>query len=393
MKHQDTANLFAEDIDGRLAFMQMTPEKCATLRSMKVLIDRELPIGLDKFYAQVRKTTETRKFFASDAHINTAKGAQVGHWDDISNGNFSAEYRARVQKVGRVHATIGLEPRWYIGGYAIVLDHLVKAVVSAHSAKRTFFGKRTDRAEDLGEALGSLVKAVMLDMDLAISVYMDEAEKAKQTAQRQAIESEQKRVADGFSAALSALAAKDLTVAVTAELPDAYISLQTNFNDAVELLRTAIQAVAASARAIGITVGEIANASEDFSKRTEQQAASVEEAAAALEQITTTVTNTAQRAAQAGDLVQRTRSNAECSEGVVRQAIATMDEINRSSKAIRTIIDVIDEIAFQTNLLALNAGVWRPHVPETQDEDLRSWPRKFAGLPSVLHRQPRRSRH
>ena len=34
-----------------------------------------------------------------------------------------------------------------------------------------------------------------------------------------------------------------------------------------------------------------------------------------------------------------------------------MDEINKSSKKIADIINVIDEIAFQTNLLALNAAV------------------------------------
>jgi methyl-accepting chemotaxis protein len=38
-------------------------------------------------------------------------------------------------------------------------------------------------------------------------------------------------------------------------------------------------------------------------------------------------------------------------------AVATMDEINTSSKKIADIIGVIDGIAFQTNILALNAAV------------------------------------
>ncbi|MCW5785741.1 MAG: hypothetical protein KIT39_20725, partial [Nitrospirales bacterium] len=39
------------------------------------------------------------------------------------------------------------------------------------------------------------------------------------------------------------------------------------------------------------------------------------------------------------------------------KAVVAMDEINKSSKKIADIINVIDEIAFQTNLLALNAAV------------------------------------
>ena len=42
---------------------------------------------------------------------------------------------------------------------------------------------------------------------------------------------------------------------------------------------------------------------------------------------------------------------------VVSQVVATMEEINSSSKKIADIIGVIDGIAFQTNILALNAAV------------------------------------
>ncbi len=42
---------------------------------------------------------------------------------------------------------------------------------------------------------------------------------------------------------------------------------------------------------------------------------------------------------------------------VVREAVAAMGAIAKSSEQISQIIGVIDEIAFQTNLLALNAGV------------------------------------
>ena len=53
----------------------------------------------------------------------------------------------------------------------------------------------------------------------------------------------------------------------------------------------------------------------------------------------------------------RPERNAEASGEVVREAVAAMSQIEKSSEQISQIIGVIDEIAFQTNLLALNAGV------------------------------------
>src|SRR5690606_20667700 len=163
--------------------------------------------------------------------------------------------------------------------------------------------------------------------------------------------------ADSFDAAMAAMAGKDLTCRVSGDLPEAYHALRDDFNAAVGTLGGALHEVGEVSLSIDAVAREIAGAAEDLSRRTEQQAASVEETAAALEEITATVRNATQRAEEAGGLVARARTSAEKSETVVQRAIATMGEIERSSRQIGSIIGVIDEIAFQTNLLALNAGV------------------------------------
>ncbi|HEY0124421.1 MAG TPA: globin-coupled sensor protein [Rhizobium sp.] len=346
-----------EAVDDRLKFMQMTPESCSAIRSLKGLVDRELPIALDKFYTQMRKTPETLKFFSSEDQIARAKGAQTGHWENISNGNFNQDYVGKVRTIGTVHARIGLEPKWYIGAYAIVLDHLINAAVEEAFPKGGLFSKKTMTAGDFGKALGSLAKAVLLDMDLAISVYLEEAEKAKQAAQTAAISAERELVSGNFGTAMSSLANKDLRFHMSGELPEAYHALRDDFNNSVDTLSSALQAVGETTASINAAAREIGHAADDLSKRTEQQAASVEETAAALEEITNTVRTSAQRAEEAGALVARTKTGAEKSGAVVQQAITAMGEIERSSREIGNIIGVIDEIAFQTNLLALNAGV------------------------------------
>ena len=162
---------------------------------------------------------------------------------------------------------------------------------------------------------------------------------------------------DQLAEALQALSDGDLMQNVTTPFIPTLDKLRVDFNSAATKLRETIQSVAENASAIAAGAQQIRSASDDLSKRTEQQAASVEETAAALEEITTTVADSSHRAQEAGQLVQKTRDNAERSGAVVRNAVDAMGKIETSSAEIGNIIGVIDEIAFQTNLLALNAGV------------------------------------
>ncbi|WP_026282924.1 methyl-accepting chemotaxis protein [Rhizobium sp. 2MFCol3.1] len=134
-------------------------------------------------------------------------------------------------------------------------------------------------------------------------------------------------------------------------------ALRNSYNMSLDKLQAALLAVGKNAGVINSGAAEIRSAADDLARRTEQQAASLEETAAALEQITMTVRDSTKRAEEASMLVERTRSGAEKSGGVVRNAVSAMNEIAKSSGEISNIIGVIDDIAFQTNLLALNAGV------------------------------------
>ncbi|CVI63220.1 globin-coupled sensor protein [Agrobacterium deltaense] len=346
-----------QNIERRLDFMQLDAQGRASIRSLKALVERELPHGLDKFYAQLRNSPEVKQFFSSDEHIVRAKGAQQGHWVNISDGNFNDDYVDKVRTIGTVHARIGLEPQWYIGGYAIILDHLINSAVEEMFPKGGMFSKKTMKPADFGKALASLVKAVMLDMDLAISVYIDEAEVAKQKAQADAVVSEQKLVSGCFGKAMSAIVDKNVSYRITDDLPAAYHRLRDDFNHALDQLTGTISQIDTAASQIHAGSQEIRSAADDLSKRTEQQAAAIEETAAALEQITTTVKDSSRRAEEAGHLVAKARAGAEKSGQIVQRAVMAMGAIDSSSREISNIIGVIDEIAFQTNLLALNAGV------------------------------------
>lgn len=97
--------------------------------------------------------------------------------------------------------------------------------------------------------------------------------------------------------------------------------------------------------------------SDNLSRSSERQAASTEETAASLEEISSMVNKNAENAKVAAKLSSESSDSASKGEVEINKLIKSMHEISDSSKKIKEIINVIDDIAFQTNLLALNAAV------------------------------------
>ena len=195
------------------------------------------------------------------------------------------------------------------------------------------------------------------ERDNAAARDAGEAERNRVEAERAEAAAHQAAVVEGLASGLTRLAAGDLTWRLEQSFAPEYEALRTNFNTTMDQLQAAMRAIVGNAAGIRSGTTEITQAADELSRRIEQQAASLEQTAAALDQITAAVKHTAEGASQARTVVTRTRTDAEQSGTVVRQAVAAMGEIEQSSQQVGQIIGVIDEIAFQTNLLALNAGV------------------------------------
>ena len=113
----------------RLDFIGMDGPTRATLSALRPLIERSIGKALEIFYDKVTATAGTRKFFADDRHKAAAKDAQRRHWAVIAGAEFDEHYVSGVKKIGQAHARVGLEPRWYIGGYALVMEQVIGAIV------------------------------------------------------------------------------------------------------------------------------------------------------------------------------------------------------------------------------------------------------------------------
>jgi methyl-accepting chemotaxis protein len=181
-------------------------------------------------------------------------------------------------------------------------------------------------------------------------------ERTRNAEAMQSVAQAQAHVVSALGAALEKLAGGDFSV----RLPDLgadFSSIEVNFNRMVDAVSATLNDIAQSSHQVENGSYELAGAMNQLSKRTEEQAATLEQTAAALDELTASVQKSSAITASAGVLVGETRSGANASNTVVREAIDAMGKIEASSTQIGQIIGVIDEIAFQTNLLALNAGV------------------------------------
>jgi methyl-accepting chemotaxis protein len=291
-------------LDQRLSFMRFDHRSRTALQAAKPVLDEAIPSALDGFYEQLRGFAETRDLFKG-GRGESAQARQVSHWRRMLSGDQGADYLQAVERIGQSNARAGLEPRWSIGGYALVLDKLIHAVLGKRSKGGLFGGGKAD--EGAADQVAALSKAVFLDMDLALSAYfsvlLDERDRLE--ADRQANERQQAAAVAALGAALSKLAAGDLSARVEGVLSPEFESLKIDFDHAASALDKAMGAVSRGASSIRSGTDDMARAADDMAQRTEQQASTLQQTAAAVEQLTATVDRTAKSAKQVSARVAR----------------------------------------------------------------------------------------
>ena len=162
---------------------------------------------------------------------------------------------------------------------------------------------------------------------------------------------------DELSAVLQALSEGDLSVRMRGNYAGVFAEMRDAANTTVSRLHSIVGGIAQASQAIAAAADEISSGNEDLSRRTERQAANLEETAASMEELTSTVRLNAEHAHHANQLAGDAGTVALQGGKVVNDVVATMGQIEQSSRRIADIISVIDGIAFQTNILALNAAV------------------------------------
>ncbi|MEX6722943.1 protoglobin domain-containing protein [Parapedomonas caeni] len=199
------------DIERRVHFTRLDDTDLAQLHAFAPVVREHIDVIISDFYDHILKVPALQALFSNPERVAFAKQRQKTHWlESIFSGRIDQTYVQSAVAIGRTHARIGLDPRWYIGGYAFILTRLVNIAVSC--------GRFTP--EELPAVINAVNKIIFLDMDLAISVYIKEAqEQARTTLRRHADVFEQnvKEIVDAVSSSAAGLQGTAETMAAAAE--------------------------------------------------------------------------------------------------------------------------------------------------------------------------------
>ena len=321
------------DLEQRLDFYGIDHDDWRHLPEIAGSVERHAPVALEAFYEKIRVTPDLAGHFSSNAAMDHAKSKQLAHWMALFASPVGRPHVERANRVGAVHARIGLDAKWYIGAYARLLTELIGKMARG-------WGRGNSRAK----ATATLVKLSLLDMDLALTAIFDTQERERQD------------VIGRVATALEQLAAGDFSVRI-APLPAHYAQIEQDFEAMRARMASTIGSFTQAAEQMTVGSREIQEASDDLAGRTQQQALSIEKTAGAMHHMTQNLATAVADTTEVQSVAQEAREAAVEGASVISEAVAAMTNISSSAEAIGEIVELIDGIAFQTNLLALNAGV------------------------------------
>ncbi|HWU04266.1 MAG TPA: globin-coupled sensor protein [Novosphingobium sp.] len=320
-----------QDHSGALA--PLTQDNYRHFPRIKAALQKHAPGALKRLYERIGGNPVTAAILPTAEGRKRASTAQERHWQALFSGQFDQAAIDRSEKIGRIHADVGLTPQFYISGYALVLEEVIKAMSGG------VFGGR-----QRGEAIATLVKAALLDMECALSSYF----KAEETGRQ--------KVIGELNKGLSLMAQGDLRYNLQ-DLPRQYEQTAKDFHNMRYQISNMVVRMTDSAEAVETGAREISSAADDLANRTERQAASIARTADVMREVSQGISTTAGSARQVNVSIAQVDNHAKEGGHIVESAVTAMDKIKHSSEEIASITDVIEAIAFQTNLLALNAGV------------------------------------
>jgi signal transduction histidine kinase len=151
------------DLELRLGYLNLGPSDLKRLAALEPILQKHAPALVDSFYHHLLAFAPTRQFLGDPKVRERLMSAQHDYLTSLAKPTLDDSYVEHRRLIGEAHERIGLEPRWYLGAYALYLSLLIPLVYDAHPHDPI----------EAGRTISALQKLLFLDAQLAMEVYID----------------------------------------------------------------------------------------------------------------------------------------------------------------------------------------------------------------------------
>ena len=160
-----------------------------------------------------------------------------------------------------------------------------------------------------------------------------------------------------ISDTLEKMGTGDYCIQLEKEYVGEYVEIKESFVKIGEKMHGTIHTLQEVCEQIEAGSGQLASAAQDLAEGCTEQALQITEAVGVIQDMTESMASNAQEAMNSVKLSTKAGETLKVGNQKMDELIAAIEEINRSSEQIITIIGAIEDIASQTNLLSLNASI------------------------------------
>ena len=289
----------------QMSFLMIDDDTRNALAEFRPTVEKKIDDILESFYQHLHQTPAVAHLFDehSEAH---ARKHQRRHWlENVFSGRFDDQYFQEAVKIGNAHRRIGLEPTWYIGGYAFVLCRLLGLAVQQYRYK----------ADRLTVALGAIIRSFALDLELSLESYFSGFVADAKSRIRKSVES----------------------------IHQESSALVTGLTDTASQVESCAASLMTAAQQTSHLAEDMNQASADASSNVQTVAAATEELTASIQEI--------------GRQVNQSTQIAQSAVAESQRANTLIQGLVQAATRIGEVVRLINAIASQTNLLALNATI------------------------------------
>ena len=151
------------DLEQRIAYLDLSPSDLELLAELRPILEEHAEALVATFYRHLLSFPATRKLLGDREVRERLLHAQREYLLSLAGPTLDEAFVKGRRQIGETHKRVGLEPRWYLGAYALYLSILIPVVHEAypHDSRKAC------------STIVALQKLLSLDTQIAMEAYID----------------------------------------------------------------------------------------------------------------------------------------------------------------------------------------------------------------------------